>query len=761
MSGHSMRFAVPMVASLLVAVIAVLLAQTNTPENLVTNGDFAGDLGNWNHTQDATCAASIVPADVGGYKRAARFAVNPAPGSVAWSIVLTQAIDASLAGDDRLQIRVWMRSPEGCKVTAYLEVAREPWTKSLGETVTLTPEWKEYQVEGKCLQDFQPGEANLGFHLGHGAGTIEIAGIRLFDLDAKPGPGGPRPTLDHPLALLPNGNFSQDLQGNWGTGDGTLLKVTTIDVTAGDYTKGVLLESSPRPGGQPWDVQFGQRCQGALRKGDVVQFRAWLRSHDKCQVAFIAEQAAAPNPKFIDQRVLPGTEWKEYRFIGRAPRSFAPGESQAKFFLGYGKGTVEVAGVRVENFGNAPDSAFSVTIDYWGGREHPDDWRGQALERIEKIRKGDLTITVLDAEGKPVPDAAVSVEQKRHYFRFGTAAPAGRFVDTQDSDNVRFQQEVVRLFNTVTFENDLKWAAQDWGQAEATAEKAADWLHARGIDVRGHCLLWGSFEHLPKAVRDLRGDALLEACKAHVIDYASKWRGKLYLWDVVNEAGSNTELWDSIGWDAFADSYRWAHEADPTVKLCYNDYAIAADNDSYRSQVRKRVQYLLDHGAPVTTLGDQCHLGVPLLPIPMALAAWDEWAKFGKDLEVTEYDLGCKDDKIHADYMRDFMTAVFSHPKMTAFIMWGFWEGSHWRAADGGAMFRRDWTRRPAVDVFEDLVFKQWWTKWRGKTDGKGTATLRAFYGQQEVTAEAGGRRVTATVQLLPGGVGTVELRLP
>jgi hypothetical protein len=107
------------------------------------------------------------------------------------------------------------------------------------------------------------------------------------------------------------------------------------------------------------------------------------------------------------------------------------------------------------------------------------------------------------------------------------------------------------------------------------------------------------------------------------------------------------------------------------------------------------------------------------------------------------------------------MTAVFSHPKMTAFIMWGFWEGSHWRAADGGAMFRRDWSRRPAVDVYEDLVFKQWWTKWHGRTDGKGTATLRAFYGQHKVTAEAGGKQVTATVQLVPGGAGAVVLRLP
>jgi endo-1,4-beta-xylanase len=354
------------------------------------------------------------------------------------------------------------------------------------------------------------------------------------------------------------------------------------------------------------------------------------------------------------------------------------------------------------------------------------------------------------------------VEQQRHAFRFGTCAPAARLVDTTDPDNVRFQQELARLFNTVTFENDLKWAAIDWGQDPQTAPRAAEWLRAHGIDLRGHCLLWGSYGNSPGLVRDLEPDALRAACEAHVTGYATRWRGKVYLWDVVNEAGSNVELWDKMGWDAFADAFRWAQAADPGAKLCYNDYAIAAWDDGYRGQVHKRVQFLLDHGAPVTTLGDQCHMGTPLVPMDKVLAAWDEWAAFGKDLEVTEYDLGCRNDQVHADYTRDFMTAAFSHPKMTAFIMWGFWEGSHWRAAEGGAMFRQDWSRRPAVDVYEDLVLHQWWTRWHGPTDARGVVALRAFYGTQKVTAEAGGRQVTATVEMTPGASTTaVVLRLP
>jgi endo-1,4-beta-xylanase len=92
--------------------------------------------------------------------------------------------------------------------------------------------------------------------------------------------------------------------------------------------------------------------------------------------------------------------------------------------------------------------------------------------------------------------------------------------------------------------------------------------------------------------------------------------------------------------------------------------------------------------------------------------------------------------------------------------MWGFWEGSHWRGKDGGAMFRRDWTPRPAQTAWEDLVLKQWWTNADAKTGDDGTATLRAFYGTHEVTAERHGVRASVTIDLVPGTPGEVQLAL-
>ena len=83
--------------------------------------------------------------------------------------------------------------------------------------------------------------------------------------------------------------------------------------------------------------------------------------------------------------------------------------------------------------------------------------------------------------------------------------------------------------------------------------------------------------------------------------------------------------------------------------------------------------------------------------------------------------------RAHGEYVRDFMTAVFSHPKVKAFIIWGFWEGYHWRAQQGAAMFRRDWSVKPNGEAYRDLVFNKWWTRWTGVANSEGWVALRAF----------------------------------
>ena len=56
------------------------------------------------------------------------------------------------------------------------------------------------------------------------------------------------------------------------------------------------------------------------------------------------------------------------------------------------------------------------------------------------------------------------------------------------------------------------------------------------------------------------------------------------------------------------------------------------------------------------------------------------------------------------------------------------------------ALWRRDWTLRPAGAAFVELTRKQWWTDAQGVTGADGRYTTRAFLGDYEITAESGNR---------------------
>jgi len=723
------------------------------PRDLLEDGSFRGATQAWNVRGNVT--GKLVNEPAGGAPRYLSLAVRTEPGENRWASAITQVVGDYVGKGHRLELKLWARSPERLSVFPYLEINQEPFDKSLSQELKLTPEWREYTVTGVSLADYRPDETAFGFHLATGNGTIQLAGVRLMNLDAE-GETGARATPDNPVSLLTSGNF-ESLDGWVGLSD--RLKAEPIEVNVGGFSNGLRLTTDPPAGGQPWSVGFGKVSAAPCRRGDAVYFRAWMRSADKVPVDFIFELNAPPNTKEISQMVQLTPEWKEYRFAGRCRQPYEAGGAMIKFFLGRKPGVVEVAGIRCDNYGAATGYQFDETIDFWSGRPHDDAWRADAEARIEQIRKGDLNITVVDAAGKPVPNAQVQVEQQTHHFRFGTAAPAQRFLD-DNPDNLKFRETVKELFNTVTFENDLKWAGEG-EQRLQMVEQAIDWLHGNGIQVRGHCLVWGSYKHLPQRARELRGDALLQAIQAHVPEYAKRFDGKLYLWDVVNEAGSNTEIWDEVGWEQFANVFKLARQADPDVKLCYNDYGILAQDNPYKEKVAPRIQYLLDHGAPVDYLGLQAHMGTPLTPMPEIWKNLERWAAFGPRLEITEYDLSVKDDAAHAAWSTDFLTQVFSHPKVDAFIMWGFWAGSHWKGNDGGAMINRDWSWRPAAEQFKQKVYDEWWTQWDGQSDAAGKAKLRAFFGQQKVTVKVGETVAEATIDLVPGAAGAVTVRLP
>ena len=234
-------------------------------------------------------------------------------------------------------------------------------------------------------------------------------------------------------------------------------------------------------------------------------------------------------------------------------------------------------------------------------------------------------------------------------------------------------------------------------------------------------------------------------------------KGQLVEWDVINEPYSNKDIMGVLGNDAMAEWFRLAHEADPGARLFLNDYPILGKGNPHLDHFEQTLRFLMDKGAPLQGIGVQCHYGAnPPSPYEL-LAGLDRLGRLNLPIEATEFDVETTDEELQADYMRDHLLAFFSHPSTIGVIMWGFWEGRHWKPS--AALWRKDWSAKPNGQVWQDLILKEWWTNADGKTNRAGAYTARGFFGDYEVTVTAGGK--TKSVPVVLGHEGkTIRLAI-
>jgi GH35 family endo-1,4-beta-xylanase len=213
--------------------------------------------------------------------------------------------------------------------------------------------------------------------------------------------------------------------------------------------------------------------------------------------------------------------------------------------------------------------------------------------------------------------------------------------------------------------------------------------------------------------------------------------------DVLNEPFNNRDLMDILGDDVMAEWFRQAREVLPDALLNINDFLLMANGGRWTEKLDyydRLVGRLLKAGAPLDQIGFQSHFRHTFLTEPERI--WelcDRFALHGLPLVSSEFDVNLADEKLQADYTRDFMTAWFAHPSTSAFLFWGFWQDSHWLPY--GGLYDRDWRMKPNARAYRDLVYNQWWSGWEeAETDADGRVELRGFLGDYRITVYAAGR---------------------
>ena len=548
--------------------------------------------------------------------------------------------------------------------------------------------------------------------------------------------------------------------------------IKIVPVTGQPFTQALSIATTlPNPPAA-WSVQYGVRTVAPVKKGDTLFADFWMRTtrtqtgYGRADVYF---QDATTYNKSIYYSASASSAWKHIRF----PFAAAQDEPAGQGFLGFGVGftaqAIEVADVRVTDYGTAIKiSDLPTTRITYAGRAPDAAWRKAAQARIERIRKGNLTVVVRDDRGRPVADAVVTVRMTRHAFGFATAVSTGVFLPHPDTASAQdYRRRVYALYNKVTG-NGVKWPEWEgtaWGfngvtgtwypfhQADTIAFARA--VRAHGVAARAQNLIWPSWGYLPKDVEGLKNDpaALRRRISAHIAEEMTALKGLYAEWDVVNEPYSNHDLLDVLGEHAMVDWFRQAHAIDPQARLFVNDNGIMESNGedtAHADSYEKTIQYLLANGAPLGGIGMEGHYSSVLTPPDTLLRFLDRFGRFGVPIETTEFDINTTDEQAQADYTRDYMTATFSHPAVMGFVMFGFWESDHW--IPNAASWRQNWTIKPSGRVYENLVFHQWWTNAAGRTDKAGAYRTRGFLGDYRANVTRGGRTKTVNVSLVKPG---------
>ena len=238
------------------------------------------------------------------------------------------------------------------------------------------------------------------------------------------------------------------------------------------------------------------------------------------------------------------------------------------------------------------------------------------------------------------------------------------------TDNEAYRNIASNEFTSLTAENHMKMmlvhpAADRFDFTRG--DEIVAFATATGKRIHGHTLVWHN--QVPQWMKDFQGDqkAWEALLKDHIQTVVTHYKGKVSGWDVVNESflddGSlRPSLWADHIPDYIAKSFQWAHEADPTAVLFYNDYG--QDSKPKKMQANLKQRKLPIHG-----LGLQMHINIDSKKEEISQVI-DQSAKTGLAIHFSELDIAVN-PKNNPDFNYDEKAAQAQN-ELFAFVFTSF-----------------------------------------------------------------------------------------
>jgi endo-1,4-beta-xylanase len=270
---------------------------------------------------------------------------------------------------------------------------------------------------------------------------------------------------------------------------------------------------------------------------------------------------------------------------------------------------------------------------------------------------------------------------------------AQQYLNEQNYADILGQQ-----FSVITPENEMKWSATQPSRGQFTftqGDAIVNFANAHNQKVRGHNLAWGEYNPSWLTSGNFNATSLQNILKTHIDTVMAHYKGKVICWDVVNEAilhnPSNNNVYKQNVWYPTLPNYidlafQWASQADPSVKLFYNDYS-AEGSGAKADAVYNLVKSMKTRGIPIHGVGLQYHVSLQYSPnIQSVISNIQRITDLGLEVHITELDVSLQGGSgsqsqqwtAQANVYTSVIKACLGNPKCTAFVTWGFTDKYTW-----------------------------------------------------------------------------------
>lgn len=403
------------------------------------------------------------------------------------------------------------------------------------------------------------------------------------------------------------------------------------------------------------------------------------------------------------------------------------------------------------------------------------------------MQKSNATITILQADGLPLPHHEVVVAQTSHDFLFGCTGfeviplANDELQGAAKEKALQRGEKLLKLFNFITL--PFYWGRFEPVRGQPDTRRVlntAKWFADRGCKVKGHPLCWHTV--CADWLLPLSNQQIIEAQRRRITREVTDFAGVIEMWDVINEVvimpifdkydNGITRICRQLGRIGIIRmTFDAARAANPRATLLLNDFDLSAAFECL-------IEGCLEAGIKIDALGLQSHMHQGYWGVEKTRQILERYARYKLPIHFTESTLvsgplmppdivDLNDYKIddwpstpdgearQAEQLVQHYQTLFAHPSVEAITWWGLDDGGWLKAPPG--LLRADQSTKPAYDALAGLIHGQWWlSPQKMATDDRGQLRWSGYPGQYTISSAG----KTIPFHLSKAGDTISELRL-